>query len=861
MTNAFIRLFAPPVFQGEEEKTRLASLLNEVILMSLVFTTLVIIAVLLGNTAPASSLFIAVLWLLVLTVSWRALRGGRTTLVALSLTILFFAFLTMANISLGTIRTPTAAFYVFWVILVGMVFKLPGILMATCASSLAVLGMILAENAKLLPLPNYSVGVTQWMNYTVLFSITASMVFYSNRMTQKALMRAENEIEQRKVTEMELHKLTRAVEQSPASIVITDLNGKIEYVNPRFSRVTGYQWMEVVGQNPRLLKSGQTPPETHRQLWNAVTAGHEWHGEFVNQKKDGSLYYESAIISPIADTNGVATHYLAVKEDITERKRAEEALRISEERHRILADYAKDVIWTTALDGSITYISPAVEAVRGFTAAETMRQKIEDILTPASQSIILGYFKKLSADLAAGRTAQSFQQELEYHCKDGSTVWTEVTAHPVLHEDGSLAEILGVTRDIGEHKRLVLDLQRLKEAAEAANLAKSQFLASMSHEIRTPMNGILGMAQVLMLPDIEETDRLEYTRIILTSGQTLLNLLNDILDLSKIEAGKVNLESIAFEPYEILRETELLFTEMARTKGLPIEVHWSGPVRRYLGDPLRLRQMLSNLLGNALKFTQNGHIYLAAQEVEIEQESALLEFSVSDSGIGIAEDKQSLLFQNFSQVDSSTTRNYGGTGLGLSIVRTLAELMGGKVGVESKPDLGSRFWFRIRAQRLEDLFHTSATLPGAAVGKAQGPATFAARLLVVEDNLVNQTVIGVLLEKLGVTALFAADGKLALAMITAGEPVDLILMDLEMPVLDGYQATLQIRQREAATGLAHLPIIALTASAFAEDRQRCLEAGMDDVLTKPIALNILTATLQQWLPEAMSTVASNRSPI
>ncbi len=983
MIDTIKRRFAPPVFQGDEEKTRRANLLNEVIFICLFLAVLVIVAVLIGKNVPTSSLVIALLWLVALALGWRVMHSGRITLVAVTLPVFFFVFLTGANASLGTIRTPTAAIYVFWVILVGMLFQLPGILIATIASSLAVLGLILAENAGLLPSPNYSVGVTQWMNYTVLFGLTASMVFHSNRMTQKALARAEDEIEQRKQTEVELYKLTRAVEQSPASIVITDLNGTIEYVNPRFTAVTGYSSAEAVGQNPRILKSDQTLENTHRRLWDTVTAGHEWRGEFVNRKKDGSRYHEMAVITPINDINGVATHYLAVKEDITERKQAEEALRISEERHRLLADNARDVIWTMTPDGAITYVSPSVEAVRGFTPAEAMRQATDEILTPASQALSLEYFTQLHTDLQAGRSLQAFRDELEYRCKDGSTVWTEVMAQPVLREDGSVLEILGVTRSIAEHKRLVFELQlakeaaeasaieikqaeallgtaletideafviydpddrllfcnakfrqiyagvahlmvpgvsfetlirasaemgedidaigrveewvaerlaahrkgnvdlvqrssssdrvlhhierkttdghivglrvdvtelhRAKDAAEAANRAKSHFLASMSHEIRTPMNGILGMAQVLMMPGIKEAERIDYTRTILNSGQTLLNLLNDILDLSKIEAGKVNLESIAFRPHEILRDTELLFTEMARAKSLPLEVLWSGPPQRYLGDPHRLRQMLSNLLGNALKFTQHGHIRVEAREVESAEQSAVLEFSVSDGGIGIAADKLSLLFQTFSQADSSTTRNYGGTGLGLSIVRTLAELMDGEVGVESELGVGSRFWFRILAQRLGEPSHTTASLPGAASGSAGAPATMVARVLVVEDNLVNQKVIGVFLDKIGVTALFAADGQQGLELIKAGESFDLILMDMEMPVLDGYAATQQIRQWQASTDRARSPIIGLTANAFAEDHKRCLEAGMDEVLTKPIELQRLKATLRRWL--------------
>ena len=392
-------------------------------------------------------------------------------------------------------------------------------------------------------------------------------------------------------------------------------------------------------------------------------------------------------------------------------------------------------------------------------------------------------------------------------------------------------------------------LKQSELAAESANIAKSRFLATMSHEIRTPMNGILGMAQILLMPDINAAEREDYARTILTSGQTLLVLLNDILDLSKVEAGKLQLESVRLAPEQIIRETRALLADSAGCKALRLEIDWSGPTgQHYLGDPHRLRQMLANLVSNAIKFTEKGEIRIEGREMARDGHFAMLEFAVSDTGVGIPADKQSQLFAPFSQTDSSTTRQYGGSGLGLSIVRNLARLMGGDADVKSEAGRGSRFCFQIRAALVavddegeKKYPHNKKHPPGEATTQ------FIGQVLVVEDNPVNRKVIAALLDKLGVSVTSAENGQQAVDAILRGDTPDVILMDIHMPILDGYGATERIRRWEAENARPPRPIIALTADAFAEDRDRCMAAGMDHFLTKPIVFDALKSALAKWL--------------
>jgi len=445
-----------------------------------------------------------------------------------------------------------------------------------------------------------------------------------------------------------------------------------------------------------------------------------------------------------------------------------------------------------------------------------------------------------------------YRPEYRVDRADGKEVWVESSVKFFADESGRPLRLVGAMQNITARKAAERELVQAKDDAEAANRAKSTFLATMSHEIRTPLNGVLGMAQAMAADELSPSQR-ERLDVIRQSGETLLAILNDVLDLSKIEAGKLELEAGRFDLAELAESVVAAFSAVAEERGLAFELAIEPRAKGvYAGDPTRVRQVLFNLVSNALKFTERGGVSVA-----IGRPDRALTLKVRDSGIGIPEEKLAQLFEKFEQADTTTTRRFGGTGLGLAICRELVELMGGDIAAESVPGEGATFTVRLPLKRMRERRAAAGAARPAPVApnRKRKVQPAAIRVLAAEDNAVNQMVLKALLDQVGVDLTMTGDGAAAVAAWESGA-WDLILMDVQMPVMDGPTATRAIRAREAATGRRRTPVLALTANAMSHQVEGYLAAGMDGFIAKPIEIARLFAAIEEALasdePEALS---------
>jgi PAS domain S-box-containing protein len=627
-------------------------------------------------------------------------------------------------------------------------------------------------------------------------------------------------------------KLQAVFESLGDGLCVIDRAGRCLSLNAAGASLLGLREDEYLGAQVLDAFVGMDSSDTTFLLGRRVDDGEL-------RRRDGTTVPVAFAMTPIV-REGSAREAVLVFRDISERKRVQAGL--ERERHLLLNVIRNAPVAMAMFDRDMRYLAHSQQWLVDFELAG------QNILGRCHYDVLPDMpprFRELHQRGLAGEVLTN--PEEEFIRADGSRVFTRWAIHPVQDAGGAVSGIIEVIvriNDLVEARQAALDMARFK----------SEFLANMSHEIRTPMNGVLGMSEILGKMTLTQ-DQSNCVSVIESSAKHLLTIVNDILDLSKIEAGKLRIDSVGFQLRELIAEVAEAFAPGAYSRGLRIARAIDENVPEVVqGDPNRLRQVLTNLVGNALKFTDSGGVTVSIRLASIQDEQALVRFEVRDTGIGIAPEMQKRLFQAFSQCDGSLKRKYGGTGLGLAICRHIVELMGGHLGVESTVGQGSLFWFELPfVAALVPMNDPAPPAPFASPRAASGVASKLSgvalldpglAVLLAEDNQVNQRVAAKMLEYLGCRVDLATNGREALEFFRRGR-YDCVLMDCQMPVMDGYEAVATMRGEEAATG-QHVPIVALTAHAMVGDKERCLASGMDDYLSKPFKLEDLSTVLHRW---------------
>ena len=658
------------------------------------------------------------------------------------------------------------------------------------------------------------------------------------------------------------------------SIICTDAQGLITLFNQGAERMLGYQASEVIGKcTPALIHDQQEVIKRGEKLSKELpyeVAGFETfiampklHGseqrEWTYIRKSGERLPVSLTVTPILESDGAINGFIGIAFDLSQRVKAETELHAAQQRLELATRAGGVGLWDwNIVNNTLTWddqmfhlygVQPTdftgvYEAWQAGLHPEDKARSAKEI-----QDAINGI--------------RDFDTEFRVVWPTGEIRNLRAIASVEREASGAAIRMYGTNWDITDIVEQREELLRYAKEAKQASEAKSQFLANMSHEIRTPMNGIIGMTELLLgTPNLSQ-EQLRHASIINSSANSLLSLINDILDFSKVESGKLELDIFDFDLAELLEEFASTLSIRAEEKGLKFSCDIQAGTPRFLqGDPGRLRQILLNLATNAIKFTKEGYVRVKASLKETQGDAISIRFSVTDTGIGIKEEHQSRLFEEFTQADPSTTRLYGGTGLGLAICRSLVTLMGGEIGVRSAPGLGSTFWFTARfapgAPSIpKHLNHSDPISHFDQLREAIGAPKV--RILLAEDNSVNQLVAQGMLSKLGLPSALANNGQEALEALER-EPYDLVLMDVQMPEVDGLEATRLIRCSSTIPNAQAIPIIAMTAHARTEDRDACLQAGMNDYLSKPLTANHLAQVLIKWLPRPKSEATTSRSP-
>jgi PAS domain S-box-containing protein len=630
-----------------------------------------------------------------------------------------------------------------------------------------------------------------------------------------------------------LRTVSEILAHAPVSLALTDRELRLLDASPMWLERRGIDRAWAIGRPIReLLPSFE---ELWREKVERCLTGELVVCETVQAKlADGEHVCVQARFAPWREESGEVGGLIMMGHDVTDLVRAHDRTLRSEESLKLAVDLAGLRVWEKNFEhGEITSIgSPDLEFHVPGEFSESVDDEMWSMIDERDRDRVLAVWREFE------RNGAAFDPEFRVKSADGVERWAASAMRVIRDQDGRMLRMVGAIQDITQRKLQEQALIKAKEEAEAATRAKSAFLATMSHEIRTPLNGVLGMTQAMSQGELEPAQR-ERLEVIRQSGENLLALLNDLLDFSKIEAGKLTLEDGEFELDELARGAFATFAAVADGKDLDFRLEVEpAACGRYRGDPVRVRQVLCNLVSNALKFTDRGHVI-----VQIRRRARGLVVQVSDSGIGMSREQCEHLFRPFEQAETSTARRFGGTGLGLAICRDLVEMMGGRIGVRSSPGAGSIFSIRLPLERVGD---SKAAAADDEAAPAAPVVLQPLRVLAAEDNSVNQLVLKTLLGQVGIEATMVFDGRAAVEA-WAREPWDLILMDVQMPVMDGPTAVAEIRAREAVEGRARTPIIALTANAMEHQVARYLAAGMDGYIAKPIEASRLFATVEAAL--------------
>ncbi|MCA9251423.1 MAG: CHASE domain-containing protein [Phycisphaerales bacterium] len=669
----------------------------------------------------------------------------------------------------------------------------------------------------------------------------------------------------------------RSVLDNHLIISETDERGRITRVNSNFCQITGFSTEELIGQDHRILNSGVHPRQFWKEVWHNLSRGQTWHGEICNRAKDGSLYWVDSIIAPFVDAENNITRYVSVRHDVTKRKESQKALQELSDRLELAVRVGKVGIWEYDIVNDDIQWDDQMYRLYGVA-----KEQFATAYNAWKSSLHPDDCQRGDTEVReAIAGTKEFDTEFRIVWPDGNIRNIRAIASVQRDEDGRALRMIGTNWDITAQKRaearliesnrslayetarasdLARDAHRLAQEADQANASKSEFLANMSHEIRTPMTAILGYAEALA-ENVHDAENKNSVATIQRNAEHLLEIINDILDLSKIESGYMECEKIRCDLPQLLSDVLSLMNVRAAAKGLDLSIHYKSPIPKFITtDPTRLKQILTNFVANAIKFTEIGSVRMEVDR-QVAGDSSTLYFNVVDTGIGLTSEQMEKLFQPFSQADNSTTRQFGGTGLGLAVSKKMAELLDGEITVESTFAKGSCFTFKVDvpASHDEPLASSPAEIDQRSKQKASNESNAQSlanlRILLAEDGPDNQRLIAYLLKKVGAQVTVANNGQeafdAAIAAKQSGRQFDVILMDMQMPILDGYQATEKLRAHDY-TG----PIIAVTAHAMSDDRQKCLSAGCDDYATKPIDRQDLTAAILKSIQACSKLVRS-----